>query len=225
MCSVFQARSGAWVALSLVVVMLSPRLAAGADPNDPNAASSTNSVSATTFDVSGGTPGSWVEAAITRHQAFTAARVNAARNGERPGVQWSNGTTDATTSTDSSSSSLSALLSQYGSSSGTLDSLSSLLSTLTGTSSSTTSTTAASKSSATQQNASNATSPSTAGTGAADAAAPFCGRLAGSLLDAFLSALTGELQSTDFLNYLMAQLEPLVYPPAQNPTSGTSTGG
>ncbi len=222
---------GARVAVAAMLLALLPGRAAGqttSDPNDPNATSSSNTVSVSTFEVSGGTPGSWIEAALSRHAAFVAARVNAARNGDRPGVQWSSSTTSTTTSsttTDNSSStldSLSPLLSLYGSSSSSLGSLSSLLSSLTGTSSTTTTSTAESKSSATQESASSTTTTTDS---TSDPETPFRIRLVSSLLDTFLNALALEFQSSDFVDFLKTLLEPLVLPPTSDQTSGTSTGG
>jgi hypothetical protein len=238
MRSVFRAKSTRRVraALPLVAAALLALMdgrtvgATASDPNDPNATSSGNSVDVGTFDVSGGTPRSWIQAALTRHQAFVAARVNAARNGQQPGVQGSNGATDTTTSNGSaldSLGSLSSLLSQAGSSSSTLDSLSSLLSNLPGTSSSTTTSATANKLSATQQSMSGATTTdSTSATDSStDATAPFCERLASSLLDMLLSALVADFPSSSFVDFLKAQLEPLILPPASNQTNSASSSG
>ncbi len=141
--------------------------AASDTTTDPNQTSTV----ATTFSASGGTPGSWVQAAIARHNALIVARVDAAQNGQTPGVRSSgSSTTDTTTATTTTATtsdtsnalaSLSTLLSQYSSSLSSLDSLSSLLSSLTGTS---VTSTATSKSIAAQKSTTSADTTSSTST-------------------------------------------------------------
>ena len=87
-------------------------------------ATTTDPNTATTFRLSGGTPGSWVEAAIARHKTFINARVNARRSGQTSTQNQSNSGTSATTSTTSGSAS--DLLSQLSGSLNTLGSFGSL---------------------------------------------------------------------------------------------------
>jgi hypothetical protein len=133
--------------------------------NGSTASSSASSEDLNSFSVSAGTPGSWIRAALGRHQGLIAARVNAARNGEAPGVRSSgaDGETEQTTNTSDASSSLSdlsTLLSQYSDSLDSFGSLSSLLSLLTGTSAGGTSDASTSKSSSRQQSQTSADSSS-----------------------------------------------------------------
>jgi|GEM_PF-2463226 len=83
---------------------------------------------------SGGTPGSWVQAAIARHKALTDARVNAARGGaaagDRSGLAVnSNSGTSASTSLNVGGSPLDSLLNLFGGSGSPLSSLAGLLGT------------------------------------------------------------------------------------------------
>ncbi len=83
---------------------------------------------------SGGTPGSWVQAAIARHKALTDARVNAARGGaaagDRSGLAVNrNSGTSASTSLNAGGSPLDSLLNLFGGSGSPLSSLAGLLGT------------------------------------------------------------------------------------------------
>ena len=87
-----------------------------ATTTDPNAQ--------TTFHLSGGTPGSWVEAAIARHKTFTDARVNARRSGQTSTQsEFGSGSTATTSATTGGASDL---LTQLSSSLNTLGSVGSL---------------------------------------------------------------------------------------------------
>jgi hypothetical protein len=94
--------------------------------------SGSNNDNLTVGAVHGGTPGSWVRAAIARHNELIDLRVNAARAGEEAGVRpTATGQTSGTSGTSSSLGDLSSLLSlasQYGD----LGSLGSLIGSLTG---------------------------------------------------------------------------------------------
>lgn len=92
---------------------------------------------------SGGTPGSWVQAAITRHKALIAVRVNAPRGGEAAGDRSSlaaNTTTGTSTSLNTGSTTLDSLLSLLGGSSSSLTALTGLLGTTSTSTGSTTTT-------------------------------------------------------------------------------------
>jgi len=200
---------------------------------------------------SGGTPGSWVEAAIARHEAFITARVNSARSGGEAGVRL-----DESTSSSSSSSTtdtLTSLLSSLGGTSG----LTSLLSGLTGSSTSTTtgSTSEADAAAAALQNlialrdaASGSTSKvsntqkATDTAGGAIARLPkaesrtqsstttttdtttrsFGQRLVDSWSQAFFAALTVGFQSTDFVTMLEDAITPIFYPSTTTTTDNSS---
>lgn len=85
--------------MALLLMPLAEAQSDSATTTDPNEVSA----DVGTFSVSGGTPGSWIQAALARHAAFVAARVNAARNGETPGVRWTSSTTSTTTGTTTTS--------------------------------------------------------------------------------------------------------------------------
>lgn len=177
------------------------------------------------FSVSGGTPGRWVQAALARHQSLIAARVTAARNGEAAGVRSDDAdeetgdTSSSTTDALSSLSDLSTLFGRYSDSLGSLDSLSSLLALLTASSSDGTATTnTTSKSGDTQSSLAGVETP-TVSTGVAGAGGETSNGTgsSGGILGAVLNSFELASEPTDFIEAFKSLLEPLVVPPAESP--------
>jgi hypothetical protein len=195
--------------------------------SDEGATTTTTAGSAdlSSFSVSGGTPGSWVQAALARHQSLIAARVTAARNGEAAGVRSEDvgeetGDTSSTTDALSSLSDLSTLFGQYSDSLGSLDSLSGLLALLTASSSDgTATTTTTSKSGDTQSSLAGVETPalSTGVAGAGGETSNGTGWSDG-ILGAVLNGFGLTSEPTDFIEAFKSLLEPLVLPPAESPS-------
>lgn len=215
--------------------MLVPALAWACLPTRPGWAQSgagattttttTGSADLSSFSVSGGTPGSWVQAALTRHQSLIAARVTAARGGETAGVRPDDageetGDVSSTADTRSSLSDLSTLFGQYSDSLGSLDSLSSLLGLLTASSTDgAAATTTTSKSGNAQSSLAGAETPTpSAGVARAGGEASNGTGSSDGIRDAVLNGFGLTSEPTDFIEAFKALLEPLVLPPAESPS-------
>lgn len=214
--------------------MLVPALAWACLPTHPGwaqsdeestTASTTSSADLSSFSISGGTPGSWVQAAVARHQGYIAARVTAARNGETAGVRSDDAGEDTgdasnTADTRSSLSDLSTLFGQYSDSLGSLDSLSSLLGLLTASSTDgAAATTTTSKSGNTQSSVAGAETPTlSAGVARAGGEASNGTGSSDGIRDAVLNGFGLTSEPTDFIEAFKALLEPLVLPPAESPS-------
>jgi len=86
----------------------------------------------TGFALSGGTPGSWVRAALTRHKTYINERVNARRSGTSNTRQSQSASGSSSSNSSSSTLDLTNLLSQFAGSYGSLGSISGLSSLLGG---------------------------------------------------------------------------------------------
>lgn len=186
------------LALALVVPVLADD-DSDTDTTTTTTTSTTTSDDVSTFSVSGGTPGSWVEAAIARHNSLIAARVTASQSGTTPGVRVddsdsSTSSSSSSTTTDSLTSTLTSLLSDYTDSTTTdTDTLTSYITSLLNASGTEDATDTASKTT---------TSESTADSASTDDAE----------LDLLLRATTLSLTSDDFASWLEAALAPLLTP-------------